>query len=252
VLSQKIGALVGTEVKLIFPGLEGHGSPKVVSVQVVGIVRMGMFDYDSKYIFTRLSFLQQILDAPTQVTAFKMKLRTLASSGLVAERLSKSFGYPFRAKDWSTLNKNFFYAIHLEKVVISILLAVIIIVAAFNVASTLMMMIHDKSKEIAILKALGFPASQSFRLFCYIGMGIAVLGGGLGLLLGLGANYILAKTELIRLPAQIYSLDFLPVIERWNEILIILGVALCVVFVATLIPAFHVSRKPPIEALRYE
>ncbi len=252
VLAEKIGAKVDSNVKLVFPGLQGLGQPKVISVRVVGIVQMGMYDYDSKFIFSTLGSLQQWLEQPGKVTAFKMRVRPGVLTRAISSRLSDNFGYPFRAKDWGELNKNLFYAIQLEKVVISILLTVIIVVAAFNVASSLMMMIHDKSKEIAILKAMGFRASQSFKLFCFIGVGIAMVGSGVGLLMGLGVNFLLAQTKFIQLPSDIYSLGYLPVMEKWPEIFLILGVALLIVFLATLLPAIHVSRRQPFEALKYE
>ena len=150
------------------------------------------------------------------------------------------------------MNKNLLIAISLEKKVIAIILTVIVIVAAFNVVSTLMMMIHDKSREISILQAMGFRRMQSFGLFCFIGMGIGSVGTALGIILGLGIDWVLGETRLIRLPADIYPVSYLPVVFRWQEIAMIGGMALLITFGATLYPSRKVSIRPPLEGLRYE
>lgn len=260
-LAERIGAKLGSEVRLIAPfvGMEkgedadaAVSSPKVIFAHVVGIVHMGMHEFDSKFVFAPLGFVQKSLDHLGEVTAFKLKLNKNTDARLISNRLGENFGYPFRAKDWGQQNKNLLYAIQLEKIVIAIILTVIVIVAAFNVVSTLMMMIHDKTKEIAILKAMGFRKSQCFGLFCYVGMGIGVLGVISGVVVGLGLCLILAKTHLIQLPADVYYISFLPVVVNIKEVMAIAGVALLVTFLATLYPAYQVTRRSPLEGLRYE
>jgi lipoprotein-releasing system permease protein len=264
-LAQRLGAQVGSKIRLIAPFVgtdfnapeggpkqEGMGAPKVIPVTVSGIVKMGMYEYDSKFLFAPLASVQQYLGRPGEVTAFKLKLMPGADARAASDRLSDSFGYPFRAKDWGQLNQNLFYAIQLEKAVIAIILTVIVIVAAFNVVSTLMMMIHDKTKEIAILKAMGLRRGQSFRLFLLIGMGIGVIGTVVGVLCGIGVNWVLKSTHLIDLPADIYYISYLPVVVRWSEIALIAVLALVTTFIATVYPAFRVSTRPPLDGLRYE
>jgi lipoprotein-releasing system permease protein len=250
-LAERIGAAIDTEVRVIIPDTD-TGTPKSVKGKVVGIVRMGMYEYDSKYVFASLGNVQRLLGQPGNVTAFKIKLGSGADSRVAAEKLSDQFGYPFRAKDWAQLNKNLFYAIRLEKVVIAIILTVIVIVAAFNVVSTLMMMIHDKTREIAILKAMGLRPDQSFKLFALIGVGMGLVGTLVGSTLGIGVNALLARTRLIDLPADIYYISFLPVIVRWREVGMISLVAVAISFLATVYPAWKVSRRSPLEGLRYE
>jgi lipoprotein-releasing system permease protein len=261
-LADRIAAKDGEEIRLILPFSGGDatakggdalsGTPKVVKAKVVGIVRMGMYEYDSKWVFAALPAVQSFLGQGQKVTSFKLRLQKGADSPAAADRLTDSFGYPFRAKDWAQLNKNLFYAIKLEKAVIAVILTVIVIVAAFNVVSTLMMMIHDKGKEIAILKAMGFMPGQSFRLFCLIGVGMGAIGTLVGVLGGLGLNWVLEKTHLIDLPADIYYIGFLPVVVHWSEILMIAFLAVVVSFLATIYPAWQVSRRSPLEGLRYE
>ena len=228
------------------------GTPKVIKAQVVGIVSMGMYEYDSKFIFSTLPWVQSFLNQGKRVTSFNIKVTPGTDTHQASDRLAENFGYPFRAKDWAQLNKNLFYAIQLEKAVIAIILTVIVIVAAFNVVSTLMMMIHDKSKEIAILKAMGFRPAQSFKLFCLIGVGMGLVGTVFGVILGLGIDALLRKTHWIDLPADIYYIGFLPVVVQWREIGLIGVLALLVSFLATLYPGLQVSRRSPLDGLRYE
>lgn len=255
-LAQRIGATVGSEIRLIIPFTEeseaGVSTPKSVKDKVVGIAHMGLYEYDSKFIYATITEVQQLMNQPGRVTTFKMKLASGADARLASDRLADQFGYPYRAKDWMQMNKNIFYAIRLEKAVIAIILTAIILVAAFNVVSTLMMMIHDKSAEIAILKAMGFMPSQSFRLFCGIGLGMGLVGTAFGVGLGLFVNWLLDRTHLIQLPPDIYYISFLPVVVRWNEVAMIAIVAMLISFVATFFPAYKVSKRPPLEGLRYE
>ncbi len=250
-LAEKIGAEVGEEVRLILPDAE-NSAPKAIKAKVTGIVRMGMYEYDSRFIFAPLKSVQEYLTQPGRVSAFKIRLKEGTDSRKVSDRLAEQFGFPYRAKDWSQLNQNLFYAIKLEKAVIAIILTVIVIVAAFNVVSTLMMMIHDKTKEIAILKAMGFRSGQGFQLFCLIGVGMGVVGTVVGTALGLGLSWLLGKTHWIDLPADIYYIGFLPVVVRWSEVAYIALVAVTISFLATIYPAWKVSKHPPLEGLRYE
>lgn len=261
VLADKIGADVGGVIRLVIPqvasaGSEGEsrslGIPKVLEASVVGVVSLGMYEYDSKYAFTKITWSQAIFGLPNRASTFKIKLPRGEDSRKASDRLSESFGYPFRAKDWTQLNRNLFYAIQLEKAVISIILLAIVLVAAFNVVSTLMMMIHDKTKEIAILKAMGLRPSQSFRIFCWIGLGIGFVGTSTGMGLGILVNLILDKTKLIKLPADIYYIDYLPVKMNWGEISLIGVLAMVIILIATLIPAFRVSTQSPMEGIRYD
>jgi lipoprotein-releasing system permease protein len=257
-LADRLGVRTGSTVRLIIPNIneEGEGgqteAPRAAEMNVTGIVKMGMYEYDSKFIYGTLEGVQKLVHYPDRVTTFKLKLAPGANSTRVAERLSDQFGYPFRAKNWAMLNKNLLYAIQLEKAVIAIILTVIVIVAAFNVVSTLMMMIHDKTKEIAILKAMGFKPSQGFALFCMIGVGMGVVGTVFGVAIAMGVNFILARTHLIRLPADIYYISFLPVVVRWREVGLIAAVAIGISFLATLYPGWKVARRSPLDGLRYE
>ncbi len=261
VLAEKIGATVGNPIRLVIPqvasaGSEGEsrslGIPKILEATVVGIASLGMYEYDSKYAFAKIDWSQKIFGLPNRASTFKLKLPRGEDPRAASDLLGESFGYPFRSKDWTQLNKNLFYAIKLEKIVISIILLAIVIVAAFNVVSTLMMMIHDKTKEIAILKAMGLRPGQGFRIFALIGLGIGLVGTGAGMGLGLLLNVLLDRTKLIRLPADVYYIEYLPVTMDWNEIAWIGCLALLIILGATIYPAFRVSTQSPMEGIRYD
>jgi len=256
-LADKVGVKVGSEIKLIVPFVDKEeGSdeyaPKSYVVKVSGIFKVGMYQYDSKYSIMKIDEVQNFLDQKDRVTTFKLKLNEQESAQAAASQLTAHFGYPFKAKDWGQLNKNLFYAIALEKIIIAIILAAIIIVAAFNVMSTLMMMIHDKGKEIAILKAMGFSRKKTFSLFCLLGTTIGLVGSVTGLIFGLGMNGLLRRMHLMILPEDIYYISFLPVVIRWKEVglIVILGVLIC--YFATLYPAVQIAKKSPLDGLRYE
>jgi len=261
VLAEKIGADVGSVIRLVIPqiasgGSEGNsrgmGVPKILEATVVGVASLGMYEYDSKYAFAKIGWTQSIFHLENRASTFKIKLPRGDDSRAASDRLSESFGYPFRAKDWTQLNKNLFYAIKLEKIVIAIILLAIVIVAAFNVVSTLMMMIHDKAKEIAILKAMGLKPGQGFRIFAWIGLGIGLVGTAAGMGLGLLLNVLIDRTHLIRLPADVYYIDHLPVTMNWNEIALIGALAVGIILFATFYPAFRVSTQSPMEGIRYD
>ncbi len=256
-LAEKVGASIGERIRLIAPfvGEKDNpsalgGAPRSTELRVVGIVKMGLYQYDSKFAFLRLEDLQTFLGQKDTVTTFQIKLPSAALAENAARRLTEVFGPPFRVRDWGRIDKNIFEAIAYEKVLIMTILAVIVLVAAFNVVSTLMMMIHDKTREIAILKAMGFRPAQSFNLFLWIGMGIGAVGVTLGVALGLGVNAILARTRLIHLPAEVYRIEFLPVVVRVSDVLMICGLAVLICFFATLYPAISVSRRSPLEGMR--
>jgi len=258
-LAHKIGAKIGDEVRLIVPFAgailnpeDGVQSSIIEKKTVVGIFKMGMHDFDSKFFFAPLESVQNLLKLPQKITSLKLKFPESSDTRRISVELRSQFGYPFQSKDWSEMNQNLFYAIELEKKVITIILAAIILVAAFNTVCTLMMMIHDKTKEISILKAMGLTKRQSFLLFVRIGMFIGGAGTAIGVVLGLLVNQILKKFKFIDLPPEVYHLGFLPVKEVWSELALIVFVALLICFCSTLYPSFVVAKRSPLDGIRYE
>lgn len=251
-VARKLHAKVGDHIVLTVPFAGEREAPLVRRLVVAGIVRLGMYDYDSKYSLMELSDFQKVLKLEGRVNAFKILTREPDESYRITEALNDRYVYPLRARDWSSLNRNLFYAIRLEKVVIATILMAIVLVASFNIISTIMMMVHDKKRQISMLKALGWGRRQTFSVFLLIGGGMSVLGTVLGLGLGRALVAVVAWKSIIDLPADVYFLSRLPVEIRPLE-----WVAICVLTVAlavfsTLWPSYRVSRESPVEGLRYE
>ncbi|MBI2604731.1 MAG: ABC transporter permease [Deltaproteobacteria bacterium] len=238
------------------PSSEREGSvnatPLVRRLKVVGIVRLGMYDYDVKYALAEIGDLQKALDLSGRANAFKILTKDARKSIATANAMNERYAYPMRARDWSSLNRNLFYAIELEKVVISIILMAIVLVASFNIISTLMMLVHDKKRQIAMLKALGFRARQTLSVFLIVGMGMTVLGVVLGLGLGRALCALLSWKSIIDLPADVYGLSRLPVEIRISEWALICAMVIVLAAFSTLWPSIRVSRQRPVEGLHHE
>lgn len=260
-LASRLGVQVGDSVRVVLPfsgSTEGSfGAPRVQDFKLVGIVHLGMHDYDSKYAYAPLVSVQQLLygaqseERKDWVTSFRIRLEPGRDARTVAVGLGQHFGFPYRVRDWSSLNRNLLYAISLEKAVITILLTVIMIVAAFNVVSALLMMVYEKEKEIAILRVIGMSQREQFILFSWIGSFFGMIGTLLGVVLGLFCIAILTQTHLIQLPAEIYHLEYLPVVIRGTEWVGIAFMAFMICFLATVGPAIRIARRSPVEALKW-
>ncbi|MEW6058193.1 MAG: ABC transporter permease [Bdellovibrionota bacterium] len=251
-IARKLRVRVGDSVVLTVPFAKNNESPLVRKLAVVGIVRLGMYDYDNKYALMEISDFQKVLEMPGKVNAFKLLTKDPARSLATTEALNDKYVYPLRARDWSSLNRNLFYAIRLEKVVISIILMAIVLVASFNVISTIMMMVHDKKRQISMLKALGFSKRSTFYVFLTIGSVMSFLGVVLGLGLGRALCALVAWKSIIDLPADIYMLSRLPIEIRPFEWALICFLTIALAVASTLWPSYRVSRESPIEGLRYE
>ncbi len=203
--------------------------------------------------------LRHVLDAAqefaglgTAVTGIEVRTTDRWEAKAVAAALGEQLGYPYRTVDWQDQNRSLFQALKLEKFGMGSILLLIVIVAAFNIVSTLTMVVRDKTREIGILRAMGMTAKGIRRIFFYQGLVIGVVGTSLGLALGLFGALLLDRYRLIELDPSVYFIDHLPVaLEGWDVLLIVLA-SLAIAAVATLYPARQASRLYPVEAIRYE
>lgn len=251
-MARKLHVTVGDSVVLTVPFAKDGDTPLVRKLSVVGIVRLGTYDYDSKYALMELSAFQKVMEMGEKVNAFKLLTKDASRSLETTNGLNDKYVYPLRARDWSSLNRNLFYAIRLEKAVIATILMAIVLVASFNIISTIMMMVHDKKRQISMLKALGWGRRQTFGVFLLIGGVMSVLGTVLGLGLGRALCAVVAWKSIIDLPADVYFLSRLPVEIRPWEWTIICLVTVLLAVLSTLWPSYRVSRESPVEGLRYE
>jgi len=252
------GVVIGKELA-VYLGLRLNSnltmfSPlgKQYSLKVVGIFKSGMYDYDLNLIFTDIKTAQGILGLDDKISAVAVKLDNLYLADKLVPELSNLLGIDYILKSWTQANENFFAALKLEKLTMFIILTLIILVASFNIISTLIVMVVEKTKDIGILKALGMNAREIRRIFTYEGLIIGGLGTFFGALGGITLCWLLKKYQFIRLPQDIYYIDRLPVAIDWTDVSLVVIAAMFITVVSTIYPAAKAAGFKPVEALRYE
>lgn len=226
---------------------------KQYNFKVAGIFSSGMYDYDLNLVFTNLKTAQGLLGLADQLSSVAVKLDNLYLADKLKNELSDILGFDYNLKSWTEANENFFAALKLEKLTMFIILALIILVASFNIISTLVVLVVDKTKDIGILKAIGMSASQIRKIFTYEGLLIGALGTFLGACAGTTICFLLKKYHFIKLPPDIYYVNTLPVsIELWPDVVLIILAAMTITLVSTVYPAAKAAGMETVEALRYE
>ena len=255
-LAKSIGVKTGSSLRLIAPS----GSPTPLGLvprmqrfTVIGTYTSGMYQYDSALAYTTLEAAQKFFALPNQVSGIAVEIEKLYEAGAIAEKIRQKLSYPYWARDWISMNRNLFTALKLERITMFIILALIIMVAAFNIISTLIMVVMEKHKEIAILKTMGLSAFRIMRIFVWEGMIIGFAGTILGLAGALILCEILKRYDFITLPGDVYYFETsLPVDLQFFHLAATAALSLLLCFIATLYPSFRASRLLPAEALRYE
>jgi lipoprotein-releasing system permease protein len=255
-LAETIGATVGSTVMVISP--QGELSPigmmpKYQQFKVTGIFRSGFYNYDSAWAFVRLSDAQRLFSLPDSViSVIEFKIDDLYKAEEVGNELEKAAGSGFVAKNWMDENRALFRALRLERVVTFLTIGLIVFVAALNILISLIMMVMEKTKDVAVLISMGAKRRQIRGIFMFQGVLIGVIGTVAGLILGYGIAIAGAKYHFVALSAEVYSIDYLPFAPRLIDGVLIAAVALLISFVATLYPSSSAARVLPAEALRYE
>src|SRR3954467_12954834 len=255
-LAETIGATVGSTIMIISP--QGELSPlgmmpKYQQFKVTGIFRSGFYNYDSAWAFIRLSDSQRLFSLPdTVISVIEFKIDDLYKAEEVGSALEKAAGPGFVAKNWMDENRALFRALRLERVVTFLTIGLIVFVAALNILISLIMMVMEKTKDVAVLISMGAKRRQIRGIFMFQGVLIGVIGTLAGLILGYGVAIAGAKYHFVALSSEVYSIDYLPFAPRLIDGLLIAAVALLISFVATLYPSWSAARVLPAEALRYE
>lgn len=245
---------VGDRIRLISPGgpLTPMGIiPKIKTCRVSGIFETGMFEYDSTLAYMALGEVQQFLDAGDVVHGIEVTVarNALNRADQVAARIAETLGPGYIAKDWMMMNRNLFAAFKLEKIGMFIAMTLIILVAALNIISALVMVVMEKSKDIAILKSMGATAASIMKIFFLQGLVIAVTGTTLGVAGGLGLCELLSRYQFIELPSNVYPMTTLPIKILPEDVLIIAVSSIVITLLATLYPSWKAAAVHPAEVL---
>lgn len=253
-LAGNLGVSVSDMVYLISPtgviSPIGH-LPSMKQFEVKGLFESGIHDYDGSFAYVNISDAQKILRMGDAITGIEVRVDDIDLARKIAEKIVIDLGFPYWTRDWTQMNKNLFSALKLEKTVMFIILTLIVLVAALNIASTLIMMVMEKTRDIAILKAMGATDKSIRRIFVYKGMIIGSVGTSLGVCAGYLLCKLLEKYKFIDLPGDVYYITTLPVRLIALDVLLIASAALAICFLATLYPAHQASKLNPVEAIRH-
>jgi lipoprotein-releasing system permease protein len=254
-LARNLGVIQGDVIYLMSPrGMLspiGH-VPAMKQFKVTGYFESGMYDFDSSFAYIHLKAAQKLLRIGDAVTGIEVRVREIYKAREIATNLKDQLQFPYWTRDWMQMNKNLFRALKIERVVMFVILTLIILVAAFNIASTLIMMVMGKTRDIAILKAMGATNKSIRKVFVFNGMVIGLIGTGLGLVLGLLLCIGLKHYDIYELTGDIYYFTTnLPVKLEIVNVLAVIAAALIICFLATLYPAHQASKLNPVDAIRY-
>jgi lipoprotein-releasing system permease protein len=232
----------------------GGVTPTLRQFQVTGTFTTGMYDYDTQNVYTTLPAAQEILGIQSSNEVSGIGVRTV-DPGLATEigdTIQARLGLPYYVESWITTNHELFAALKLEKIAMGLILFLIVVVAAFNIVSTLVMVVADRTREIGILKAMGMTRAGILRVFVLQGAWIGVIGTAAGTVLGVVLSWVLGRYQIIRIPPEVYFVDHLPVTLQWMDVVRIVVASVVVAFAATIYPAVRASRLEPVDAIRHE
>lgn len=255
-LAARFGLTVGSRVNLLSPMGQRSAAgftPKIRSFRVVGMFSSGMTDYDSRLAYISLDAARELLGLPEgRVSGIEAFCEDPYQAREIAATIQKQLGPPFYAQNWMDLNASLFAALQLERIGMFIVLAMVILVGSFSIITSLVMLVMEKTRDIAILMSMGATAGAIRRIFMLQGLIIGMVGTGIGYVLGLGLAWLLKKYQFIDLPPGVYTMDKLPMLIDVSDTLLIGVVAMIMCFLATIYPARQAARLKPAEALRYE
>ncbi len=257
-LASKLNTFPGDTIVLVgAAGLDMNAStgaivPRLDSAVVSGVFETGMYEYDNAYLYLELAAAQRFAGLGDDVTGIEVRAVDRWQAPAVADSLRANLKAPVRAVDWQEQNRSLFQALKLERLGMGVILLLIVVVAAFNIVSTLTMVVSDKTREIGILRAMGMPATSIRRIFLYQGIVIGAVGTGGGVAIGLSLSVLLEHYRLISLDPSVYFIDHLPVAIQIPDVLLIIVSSLVITALATLYPAAQASRLYPVDAIRHE
>lgn len=257
-LAQRLGVLPGDTVTVgsfenIKTGPLGELMPQLANFEVTGVFQTGMYEYDLNFMYADMEPVQELLDYDsTTVSGIAVNVTDPWQAQDVAASLFSELGFPYYTDNWMTLNASLFSALKLEKLAMAVILFLIVVVAAFNIVSTLIMVVTDKTREIGILKSMGLTDSGVLRIFLLQGLAIGLVGTVLGTAGGFLLVWLLDRYQFVELPGDVYFIDRLPVALDPIDVVLILLASVAVALIATIYPARTASRLQPVDAIRHD
>jgi lipoprotein-releasing system permease protein len=226
--------------------------PSEGQFEIKALFESGMYEYDSSMVYLSLPDAQDFLSLGDEVTVIELKVKDIDQSDTIGKDIQEKLGYPYWTKDWKMMNRSLFSALKLEKVTMFIILTMIVLVGALNIISSLVMMVMEKNRDIAILRTMGASPKSIMSIFIFQGLFVGLIGTLLGLMSGSFLCHILARYKFIKLPPDVYYITTLPVRMEWLDVISIVFAAVIISFLATIYPSWQASKVNPVEALRYE
>ncbi len=254
-LANQLGVFVGSPLQVVSP----LGSPTAIGVipkvrrfMVVGIFDSGMSEIDSTLVYMNLADAQKFFEMEGAVTNIEIRVQDVYQARAIADNLQRQLGFPYFAEDWSRLWPNLFSALRLEKTVYFLVLLLMILIGAFNIVSTLIMVVMEKRKDIAILQSMGATRRSIRKIFLLKGFVIGIFGTVLGVFLGLGICLLIEKYHFIVLPKDVFLISTVPVRIYLSNFVLVAFASLTVCLLASIYPARQAAQLDPVEIIRYE
>ncbi len=252
-LADRLYSTLGDTVVLFSPGSAGPFiQPRAKQFIVAGIFETGLYEYDDVFAYIAIPEAQDLFRMQDRVTGLEIKLNDFDKAGIVKEEIQKTLKYPYHVRTWYEMHRNLFNWMKIEKWMTFILLSLIIIVAAFNIISSLIMVVLEKKKEIGVLKSMGATDAGIRRIFLYEGLAVGVIGSVLGTIIGWGLCMLQIRYHFFSLPPDVYFLSELPILMKATDFLAVGAAALALCFLASVYPANKAAHLVPVDAIRYE
>ncbi len=253
-LADKLVVTIGDVVTIVsFSGMDRLGQmPQMMQFRVTGYFETGLFEYDDSYAYISLKSAQKLFQMGEKVSGIEIRVDNYNRATSLAKDINKLLGAPYKAVSWFDMNPNLFAWMQIEKWAAFVILSLIILVAAFNIVSTLIMVTMEKTREIGILKSMGATSQSIRRIFTFEGLVVGVVGTILGCLIGYGFCWAQITYKFFALPSDIYIISWLPVVMKWTDFVFIGLAGIIITFLASVYPAAKAARLDPVVAIRYE